>query len=515
MIYNPEKRRDIAYEPSSKRRFYRLTNPIKVIIDGKDYKTVNWSVEAFEIKDYSGELTEGNETLAIFEINFQDFAVKFEQKVKILRIEPKDKKLVAEYIDESRRSRKILSCFSRGIVTGEFQSFEEIIRHIDAPINDNYIQETFQENHKTQNKSFSRQFSVFFYTILGITAVLYIFNIFYLNVHKLYVDSAFVTGKTEIIHSPSKGILTEIYVKEDSVIDKGKPLFQVSSPEMQKEIEEKKIEILKNKALLREKQKQLVNLRSKLENYKKDFSFKLKVQEKVIESVGEKIDLLKAELEKKIQLYERKLVCKPEIDALKKELLQQEQELASANYEYYHIYQNIKDPESGINHEINKREDSKNLNAEIEKIKEIINIDERELSYIETLSGQNTIKAPFKAILSEVLAFEGKNVNEKTPVMLLKYVSGEKLVEAYLTEKEALKLKLGLTVKINVPSQNINLKGKLVKLERIQEFQGKNLIVAVIKPETPGLLKDIDFGTPVGVVFIKKKFLKPRYTYDG
>jgi multidrug resistance efflux pump len=338
---------------------------------------------------------------------------------------------------------------------------------------------------------------------------------FYSNVHLLKVESAVISGKTEVISSPSKGILAEIYVREEDEVNAGEPLFRIDDPEIQKEIEGKKNEILKNRALLREKQKRLWALESRLENYKKNFSLRLKVQEKIIQSLGEKIDLLNEELEKKTRLYERKLVSKPEIDGTKRELLGLEQELALANYEYYRLYENINNPESGTNPAIRERDDSGSLKAEIERIKDIIAIDEKELSYIRSINEQNTVKASFNGALQKVSAFEGKYVDERTPVVLLKDISGEKFVEAYLTENEALKLKLGQKAKINIPSRDIELKGRLVKLEKRPEFLGKNIVIAVVQPETPELLMDINDGTPAKVAFIRNKLFKTRYTLHG
>ncbi len=508
MISYYDTKLNISYEPPDKRRFYRLAHPVKVIIDSIPYKTVNWSVSAFKVENYRGNLAVGDINTVEIEINFQGFTVKFYQKVKVLRIEPENNALIAEYIETSPRNREILSYFSQGLITGELHSFDEVIRHLDIPINDSYINYTFLENPPAKKSSFCRTSSMFIYILLGLTLALYVLNSYYTHVYLLQVDSAVVAGKTELINSPSKGIISKIHIREGDSITRGEPLFQISNPEAEKEIEEKKNQILKNRAILKEHQRQLKNLQSKLENYKKNFSFKLSTQEKIIGSLKEKLDLLNDELEKKTAFYKRKLVSKPEIDRLKKEIIGLEQKLAAANYEYYHIYENIQNPESGTNDEIHKKEDSENLKAEIERIKETIRIDEKELSYIKFINGKNTMKAPFKAVLGEIFAFEGKYVDEKTPILLLKDTSGKKFVEARLSEKDALKLRLGLEVKIEVPSQDIRLKGKLIRLEKRQEFPGKSLIIALIEPENPGLLKPIRDGTPVKVEFRKKKVLK-------
>ncbi len=512
MANNTRKKRNISYDPfNDKRKFYRIDVPIVVIIEGKAYKTADWSMKALRIEGYEGKLTPGDEIPAILEMKFQDFACRFDQAIRVTRLDSEEGWLVAEYANISPRIEEAFSFFSKGLISGEYQAFDEIIRHLDIPISEDYLLKTFQEEPETPRKPFFKSFKVLLSIIIGILMLVGGLNWLYLIFCVVHVDSAFIAGKTEIINNPSKGIIKEIFVTENELVEKDKLLFKTFNPEIQTEIEEKKNEILKNLAILREKQKQLANIRSKLENYRRDYSFKLKVQGQIISSISEKVDLLKDELDKKVSLYKRKLISQPEIDLLKKELLEQEQNLAAANYEYYHIYENIRDPESGTNDEIHKKEDSKNLQAEIDRIKEIINIDKQELAYIEALDGNNTVRAHFKAVISEVLAFNGKFVDENEPVLVLRDISGEKFIEAYLTEEEALKLKLGLMADINIPSRDIDLKGRLIKLERREQLPGRSIFVAVVQPENSDALKNINFETPAKVVFIRKKLFKSRY----
>ncbi|HSA07023.1 MAG TPA: hypothetical protein P5556_07565 [Candidatus Gastranaerophilales bacterium] len=504
MITNYQKKTDIVYEPADKRRFYRLSIPIKIRLMGNEYKTVDWSVNAFKITGYTFYLEPKEELNAEFELNFQGFALKFSQKVKVLRIEEENNAIIAEYADLTLRNREILGYFSRGILSGEFQPFNEVIKHVDIPISEDYLNKTFIENPEEKKSLTSRKLVMLLYIIVGIVALLYFLNLYYTSICLLQIDSAIISGKTEVVASPLKGIVSEIYARENSYVEEGQPLFKISDLEIEREIADKENEILKNEAFLKEKQKQLQSLQARLENYKNNFYLQSNVQEKIISSTSEEIDLLKDELARKNTLYSRQLVSKPEIDKLKGEILQQEQKLAFAKYEYSTNNENLKNPENAINSAISKKEDSESLKAEIEKIEEIIKIEQKELSFIRSIKEKNTIKAPFKAILLEITAFKGKYSDEKTPIIVLKDISGEKFVEAYLTESEALKLKLGLKTRIHIPSQDLKLTGRLVKLEKRNEFLGRDVIIGLIKPDNPDLIKIVNDATPVKVTFIRK-----------
>lgn len=441
---------EILYDCSNKRKQYRLTSPVKVIIEGQEYRTIDWSVSSVKIANYSGRLEKNEETAAEIEINFQGFTVRFSQKIKVLRLDPLQGSLIAEFIDSSTRNREILSYFSRGLITGEFQAFEDIIKHVDIPITDEYVNDCFQE--VSDNPSVLKRGTLFLaYILLGIMVLVYAYNLIYSKGYLMQVDSGVVTSRTEVLLSPARGIISEVYAQGGEKIEKGQQLFRVISPELEREIEDKKIEVLKNQALLKEKENQLLNT-----------------------AQAEKIDYIQEELDKKTILYNKKLVSKPELDRLKGELLDLKQELA---------YQK----------------------AEKERLEEILDINEKDLAFSEAISDRNTVKAPFRGFLEENLAFEGKYVDEKTPLMIVKPDSDIKFIEAYLDESQPHKLVLNSRVYIKIPLYNLEVEGILTEMHKRDR-----LIKAVIKPDNTDLLEDVKLGTPAKISFVKNRFLGVR-----
>ena len=263
MVYEYREKLDITYDSPDNRKYYRLINAIKVIIDGNEYKTTDWSVNAFKIGGYTGNLSVGKIVLAAVEINFQGFFVKFFPQIKVLRIDAKNNTLVAEFVDLSERHSEFLVYFSKSLITGKFQPFDEVIKHIDIPITDNYITDTFQEEPESKKHFFNRSFMILLYVVLGIVIFLYGFKLYYSNVYLMQIDSAVVLNKTKVINSPTKGILSDIYVKDGESVYKGQPLFKIINPDIERKIEDKKINILKNEAVLKEKQKNLENFNFK------------------------------------------------------------------------------------------------------------------------------------------------------------------------------------------------------------------------------------------------------------
>lgn len=436
---------DISYDYSDKRKFKRLTHPAKAIIEGQEYEISDWSENAFKIEHYTGNLRISDETTALVKINFQGFKLDFSRKIRVIRAVHPGGCLVAEYIDPSSKGREVLAFFSRGIITGETRSFDVITEPFNNPVTENYVRNYFQP--EPESKSFFPKKGplVFVAVFIGVLILLHIFEFFHTNIYFMQVDSAVVTSRTEILNSPVKGILSEIYTEKGKKLHQDQPIFKVINPELQGEIEEKKIIILKNRALLKEKEKQLAD------------GLQLR-----------QIAFLEDELAKKETLYGKKLVSKPEIDDLQGRILELKRELAL-------------------------------LRAQKERIAEIISINEKDLDFSRSINSYNTVKAPFSAVVEEVLAFKGKYVDEKTPVVMIKPDSSGKFIQAYLKEAQPHNLTLNSRVYIEIPLYDVELEGVLADMRKED-----NLITAVIEPEDDDLLKEVELGTPVRISFKKK-----------
>jgi len=437
---------EILYDYTNKRKYYRLNNPVKITLEGREYTTLDWSVSALKISGYSGLLEVNEKTTAEIEINFQGFTVKFSQDVQVLRYEPKTGSIVLEYVETSPRNREILSYFSRGLITGEFQAFEDIIRHIDIPLSEEYIVDNFEA--EAVPAAPKRWVSYLSYLLLGVLVAVYVFNLVYSRGYLMPVESAVVASATEVISSPVQGHISDIYAEEGSDIAFGQPLFSVVSPELQRELEDKRIELLKNTALLKERKTQLAN----------GFQY-------------EKLSYLEEELEKKRLLLEKKLVSKPEVDELYGKIIETRQELAI-------------------------------LQAETQRLEEIIAINRKDFLYSEELNALNTVKAPFDGVLEEVTAFGGKYVDEDAPVLLVRPKSENRYIEAYLNDKQPHRLAINARVHIELPLYGVKTRGRLTGMQKDGDS-----IVAEITPDSPEVLKGVKPGTPAKISFVKKSFL--------
>lgn len=438
---------DISHDFSDKRKYYRLSIPVRVTIENQVYKTLDWSVCAIKVGDYAGFLGVNDEIEAAFELNFQGFTVKFTQKIKVLRVDQKSRTLVAEFIEISPRNKEILTYFSKKLITGEFQSFDDVIKHIDIPVNDDYIDKTFQAEPCCDPPLPKRILVYTSYIILGLLVIAYIFHLFYSRAYLMQVESAVVAAKKQTINSPVRGILEAVYAREGESVAESEPLFKVANSNIQKEIEAKKLELFKNQALLNQKKTMLKNT--------------------LYEG---KIGFLTDELEKKKILYKNQLVTKPEIDRLKSEILELEHELVI-------------------------------VHSEIERLAKVIELNEKDLAFSEAVLDNNTVKAPFSGVLDEVIAYNGKFVDEKTPVIVLKPDSDNKYIEAYLKEKQPHKLVMNSRVYIDIPIYGVSLEGVLSQIKRENDS-----IKAFIEPDESNLLEEVKIGTPVKISFTKNHF---------
>eukprot|EP00831_Metopus_contortus_P074313 TRINITY_DN6787_c0_g1_i2.p1 TRINITY_DN6787_c0_g1~~TRINITY_DN6787_c0_g1_i2.p1 ORF type:complete len:202 (+),score=32.86 TRINITY_DN6787_c0_g1_i2:138-743(+) len=117
---------EVIHESSSRRRYFRLTAPIRVKYNGKEYLTENWSLGGFKIheidfvpeKDAVLEFTLG--------IPFQDYVLSAEQRARVVMYNPEEKSLACEFIEMNIRTSEMLKYFSDCPISGEMASIDPV-----------------------------------------------------------------------------------------------------------------------------------------------------------------------------------------------------------------------------------------------------------------------------------------------------------------------------------------------------------------------------------------------------
>ena len=107
----------VAYEAPSRRMAYRVTAPAMATIQGRGYRTKDWSTGGFSTEEYDGPARPGDRVRIGFAVDFQGFAVSFAGEARVARRD--GKRLAAEFIRLGERERGLLRYFSSALVSGQ------------------------------------------------------------------------------------------------------------------------------------------------------------------------------------------------------------------------------------------------------------------------------------------------------------------------------------------------------------------------------------------------------------
>src|SRR6478609_261095 len=104
----------VVYEAPSRRMAYRVTAPAVVTMQGRAFRTKDWSTGGFATDEYDGPARPGDRIRVGFAVDFQGFAVSFAGEARVARRDREH--LAAEFLRLGERELGLLRYFSSSLV---------------------------------------------------------------------------------------------------------------------------------------------------------------------------------------------------------------------------------------------------------------------------------------------------------------------------------------------------------------------------------------------------------------
>jgi multidrug resistance efflux pump len=228
----------IKHETPSQRRHFRVTAPVGVLIGDRRHPTINWSVLDFKIGEYSGILTVGDTLDVTLLIPYQGFEIRFPANIRVATKNEEEKTLSGEFMEMNERQKEILEFFVAGLIRGEMDSFEGVIRRMDLPVTPVSLKPdvplTPEEIAEQERK---RKIGGLLYLAAGGIFSLVLAVILYTNLFQIKVRTAVMAAPTDIILSPATGTVKEYHVQEREQVAKDASLITFEDPKLEQEIE--------------------------------------------------------------------------------------------------------------------------------------------------------------------------------------------------------------------------------------------------------------------------------------
>lgn len=122
----------IRHDKPSQRMHHRLTAPLGVKIQGRLYRTVDWSLGGVRIQD-DGQCKGLSITQAVLIVPFQGMEIRLPIKLKYERSADFGQHTVFSFVDLGERQHEALKLFVDELVKGSMVPAEDMINRLDVP----------------------------------------------------------------------------------------------------------------------------------------------------------------------------------------------------------------------------------------------------------------------------------------------------------------------------------------------------------------------------------------------
>lgn len=120
------------HDKPSQRMHHRLTAPLGVKIQGRLYRTVDWSLGGVRIQD-EGQCKGLSNTQAVLIVPFQGMEIRLPVKLKYERSAEFGQHTVFSFVDLGERQHETLKLFVDELVKGSMIPAEDMINRLDVP----------------------------------------------------------------------------------------------------------------------------------------------------------------------------------------------------------------------------------------------------------------------------------------------------------------------------------------------------------------------------------------------
>jgi multidrug resistance efflux pump len=470
----PEKttiKEKFQWERPDQRLHHRVSAPIKVKINGKNYNTEDWSISGFKLVDFPHAMKPGERFKAGFALPFRDLNIQFEAEAEVIEHHDDDSKLRAKFVDLDERHKELLEYFVQCLITGQMADIEDTIKRVDFPITP--ISDLPDVNPKDQLPLWRRSIKSLFiglaYLVLGGALLAYVVSTLYSHFFLLVIESAVISDPIEVVQAPISGILDKVYVEVGSKIQAGKPLLRIKNSGLLEVVEFSQSRVDDAKLKLAEQQRLLAAEKKQLLIYKKIGNALLKAEKAKIQEIEKKIEFAKTQWARL-----RRLQTKGAVSQLKREEAEYAykialEELKVAKSKYKVAYDGLSAIKIGRFFSRGQLEGKvPELETAVFVAKRRLQLEREKLTAARTHIKKLVFMAPFDGRLVKVLKSTGNTIKDGDPLVLIERFD-ERVIDAYLTQEEVTQVKLDSEEKAYIPALD---RFQMVRVDKIDRTTG-------------------------------------------
>lgn len=225
----------ITAEFNYQRNSHRIDLPMLVEIDGKVYKTKDWSLLGIGVLEFDKELERGDKVTARCTLNMPESSISIKVEMEFRGLN--NGVAGFSFIELSPKHRRVLRHYTEMAIEGKLDNIEDLVSIVTTPTVDTPIEEALTLS-DLETESLSHQFKSRSYLVIGLGVlfvVLLLATIFYNTMYRIQVTGLAV-GNLERITANTSGVIMKVNVKEDAFVPKGTKLFSIKNLALLKEL---------------------------------------------------------------------------------------------------------------------------------------------------------------------------------------------------------------------------------------------------------------------------------------
>ncbi|MBV6633047.1 MAG: PilZ domain-containing protein [Alphaproteobacteria bacterium] len=446
---------------------------MKLIIDGKDYAVVNWSLGGLCLEvDEIGRLQKGDRLSGSAVLPFQGFDISFELKMEVCRIDRNVGELGLSFVDLDDRATGLLSHYVDELVRGSMVVIEDTIQRIDVPVtpvstkpDPNPIAEIPVRRWPIKMVAMTG-----FYAFLGLIVFGYALLLAYSNIFVLEIDSAVVSAPVETITAKVDGELIIKITDAPTQIYRGQVLAEIANPALDRRIAAAGLAVAAAEAEVASIDQNLRSAQRRARDHEIIGLNNVKRAEARLSAELEELRIAKAELARADILLEKGLTTASKRDQLASRVTEQAARVEQTRIDVTELRQ-VSVKASGDNFFESARlaTETDRLNADRKIASAELRNARRRVDLLQQERDDYLIKAPFNGRLIDNLRANGASIHKRDALFIVEQ-SHEREILAFVRQEQILRIGLGDPASIYIPALDRTIIGRVEVVDRTDGF---------------------------------------------
>jgi multidrug resistance efflux pump len=243
----------VVRERPDQRRHHRVTAPLWVMLGGHSVRAADWSLGGLRVEAWPGAAPAVGQQLALrLSLPFQGFDVAFDVAAEVVRLDPAKRMFAVKYLELGQREAELMRHFIEELVRGSMVEVTDTIQRIDVPITpvSTAPDSSPKDQVKVSRWPLKTILYTAFYLTLGIAVFGYTVVMAWSNIFRMEVQTAVITSPLVTVQAPGDGHVMWTQYKPGDAVRAGAVVLQVADNELERSIDLAEVDIREKQARL-------------------------------------------------------------------------------------------------------------------------------------------------------------------------------------------------------------------------------------------------------------------------